>query len=123
MIDFQNPSFIKLKEHNGLPDEGIKSLFVPNENTVQVYKGVRDYIVFTNKRIIIVNVQGMTGKKKDFTSIPYKNINTFSIESAGMLDRDCELEIYISAIGKLHFEFSGSSNIVAIGQMLANYIL
>lgn len=123
MIDFQNPSFIKLKEHNGLPDEGIKSLFVPNENTVQVYKGVRDYIVFTNKRIIIVNVQGMTGKKKDFTSIPYKNINTFSIESAGMLDRDCELEIYISAIGKLYFEFSGSSNIVAIGQMLANYIL
>ena len=123
MIDFQNPSFIKLKKHNGLPDEGIKSLFVPNENTVQVYKGVRDYIVFTNKRIIIVNVQGMTGKKKDFTSIPYKNINTFSIESAGMLDRDCELEIYISAIGKLYFEFSGSSNIVAIGQMLANYIL
>ena len=123
MIDFQNPSFIKLKKHNGLPDEGIKSLFVPNENTVQVYKGVRDYIVFTNKRIIIVNVQGITAKKKDFTSIPYKNINTFSIESAGMLDRDCELEIYISAIGKLYFEFSGSSNIVAIGQMLANYIL
>jgi hypothetical protein len=123
MIDFQNPSFVKLKECNGLPDDGIKQLFTPNENAVQVYKGIRDYIVFTNKRIIVVNIQGMTGKKKDFTSIPYKNINTFSIETAGNFDRDCELEIYISAIGKLHFEFSGSSNIIMIGQMLSAYIL
>jgi hypothetical protein len=123
MIDFQNPTFVKLKECKELPDEGVKQLFVNDENVLQIYKGVRDYIIFTTKRILIVNVQGLTGKKKDFTSIPYKNINSFSIETAGMFDRDCELEIYISAIGKLHFEFSGASNIVAIGQVLAHYIV
>lgn len=84
---------------------------------------MRDYVVFTDKRIISVNVQGVTGKKKDFTSLPYSKIQVFSVETAGIFDMDSELEMYFSGLGKVKFEFSGSSDIVKIGQLISSLIL
>lgn len=84
---------------------------------------MRDYVVFTDKRIISVNVQGVTGKKKDFTSLPYSKIQVFSVETAGVFDMDSELEMYFSGLGKVKFEFSGSSDIVKIGQLISSLIL
>lgn len=84
---------------------------------------MRDYCVFTNKRVIAVNVQGMTGKRKDFTSLPYSKVSAYSVETAGVLDLDSELEMYFSGLGKVKFEFSGQSNIVQIGQVISSYIL
>lgn len=124
MIDFTNSEYIKLKKTN--PDSVIKDiqpLLVNNEEIVGAYKTVRDYCVFTNKRVITVNVQGMTGKKKDFTSLPYSKISAFSIETSGVFDLDSELEMYFSGLGKVSFEFSGSSDIVEIGRIIANYAL
>jgi hypothetical protein len=66
---------------------------------------LRDYVAFTSKRIVAVNVQGMTGK--DFTSLPYSKIQAFSIESAGTFDLDAELELWFSGLGKVKFEFKG----------------
>lgn len=51
-------------------------------------------IIYTNKRIVSVNVQGLTGSKKDFTSLPYSKLQAFSVETAGTLDLDCEMELY-----------------------------
>ena len=68
-------------------------------------------------------MQGITGKKKDFTSLPYSKIQLFSIETAGTLDLDSELELYFSGVGKLKFEFSGRSDIVQIGQFIRSYVL
>ena len=65
----------------------------------------------------------MTGKKKDYTSMPYSKISVFSIETAGMLDLDSELEMYFSGVGKVKFEFSGQSNITQIGQLISMYAL
>ena len=59
------------------------------------YKSIRDGVVFTNKRIIAINVQGVTGKKKDFTSIPYSKISTYYLETAGTIDLDDKLEVYL----------------------------
>ena len=84
---------------------------------------MRDYVVFTNKRIIAVNVQGVTGKKKDFSSLPYSKIQAFSVETAGTLDLDSELELWFSGLGRVKFEFSGSSDIVKIGHLIGNSIL
>ena len=84
---------------------------------------MRDYVVFTTKRMIAVNVQGMTGKKKDFTTLPYSKIQVFSIETAGVLDLDSELEVWFSGLGMVKFEFSGASDIVAIGQLISSTIL
>lgn len=124
MIDFQNASFLKMRKvNNKEAGQNVLRLLVQNEGILSVYKGVRDYVVFTNKRVITVNVQGITGKKQDYMSIPYSKIMAFSIETAGTFDLDSELEIYLSGVGKVKFEFSGQSDIVQIGQIISAYLL
>jgi len=80
-------------------------------------------VVFTDKRLIAVNIQGMTGKKRDYTSLPYNKIQAFSVETAGQLDLDAELEMWFSGLGKVRLEFKGRVDIRYIGQMLAHYVL
>lgn len=86
---------------------------------VSSYSSMRDYVVFTNKRVISVNVQGLTGKKKDFTSLPYSKVQAFSIETAGHIDLDSELQLVFSGLGTVVFEFTGASNIKEIAQLIA----
>lgn len=123
MIDFKNGCFFKLLKTNENAAKDILPILVLNEEIVGVYKSMRDYVVFTNKRIIAVNVQGVTGKKKDFTSLPYSKVQVFSIETAGVFDMDSELELYFSGLGLIKFEFSGVNDIVKIGQFLSSAIL
>ncbi len=123
MIDFKNGSFIKLSKTSPDAAHAIMPLLVPGEEIIGVYKAIRDYVVFTNKRIISVNVQGVTGKKKDFTSLPYSKVQVFSIETAGTLDLDSELELWFSGLGLVKFDFTGTSDIVKIGQLISNAIL
>lgn len=61
--------------------------------------------------------------QKYFTSLPYAKVSAYSIETAGVFDLDSELEMYFSGLGKVKFEFSGSSDIVAIGKSISEYIL
>ena len=124
MIDFKNGSFVKLKQTDpGALGSNLYSLLLPDERIISAYKGVRDYVVFTDKRFISVNVQGITGKKQDLTSMPYSKITVFSVETAGTLDLDSELELYFSGVGRVKFEFSGKSDIVEIGKLIASYVL
>lgn len=124
MIDFQNGSFLKLKQVNENEVIGtLSKLLLPGEDIIGVYKGIRDSVTFTNKRVIALNVQGITGKKKDFTSLPYSKIQAFSIETAGTFDLDSELELYFSGLGKVKFEFTGSCDIVKIGQTIGSFVL
>lgn len=124
MIDFTNSAYVKLKQIDPAPVmPDIQPLLINGEQVISAYKAIRDYVVFTTKRVISVNVQGMTGKKKDFTSMPYSKITAFSVETAGVLDLDSELEMYFSGLGKVKFEFTGQSNIVQIGQIIASYAL
>ena len=123
MIDFKNSSFVKLKKASNSAADDILPILISGEEIIGCYKGIRDYVVFTNRRIISVNVQGITGKKKDFTSIPYSKIQVFSLETSGTFDIDSELEIYISGVGKVIFEFTGSSDIIAIGKTISDIVL
>jgi len=122
MIDFENKGFFKLKQNNEYADK-VSALLVEGEAIVDAYKSFRDGVVFTNKRIIAVTVQGITGSKKDFTSIPYKNIEAYSVETSGTFDLDSELEVYVSSVGKVRFEFTGSTAIVEISKYISNNIL
>lgn len=80
----------------GEVNEELSSILASNESVVHAYKMVRDLYVFTNKRMISIDKQGMTGKKVDYLSIPYKSITQFKVESAGHFDTDCELKIWVS---------------------------
>lgn len=124
MIDFKNGAVFKLKRNSSITNAQIVSpLLTDGEQYIAEYKTIRDFVVFTNKRIISVNVQGVTGKKKDFTSLPYAKIQAFSVETAGTLDLDSELELYFSGLGKVRFEFTGASDIIAIGKVISEKIL
>ena len=70
-----------------------------------------------------INVQGFTGKKKDFTSLPYSKIQAFSVETAGVLDMDSELELWFSGMGKVKFEFIADANVSAICKMISEKVL
>ena len=99
------------------------TLLINCEEIVSCYKGIRDFVAFTTHRIISVNVQGITGKKKDFKFMPYSKIQVYSVETSGVIDLDSELELYFSGLGKVTFEFTGESDIVKIGQMIGEKIL
>ena len=123
MIDFQNGSIFKLKKSTYAPPEEVNALLVSGEEVIGFYVCGRDSVTFTNKRLIALNVQGMSGKKRDFTSLPYSKIQVFSVETAGGFDRDSELELYYSGAGKVKFEFTGASDIVAIGKLISDFVL
>lgn len=124
MIDFKNASYLKLTKVNTMADINVVArILVPGEEIVAEYKSMRDFLVFTDRRIIAVNVQGFTGKKKDFTSLPYARIQTFSVETAGVFDLDSELELYFSGLGLVRFEFSGADNIMDIVRLIGEKVL
>lgn len=124
MIDFNNASFLKLKpvpEQSFLPM--IHPMFVPGEEVIQAFQSIRDGVVFTTKRIFAINIQGITGKKKDFSSLPYSKIQAFSVETAGVLDLDSELELWFSGLGKVKFEFTARSNVAEICKIISERVL
>ena len=124
MIDFQNASFFKLKPVSDSDFSGmITPMFIPGEQIIQSFRGIRDGVVFTNKRIFAINIQGITGKKKDFTSLPYSKIQAYSVETAGVLDLDSELELWFSGMGKVKFEFVAKANVSDICRMISEKVL
>lgn len=124
MIDFQNKIIFKLKEEKGCSFQNIITpLLVNNEQIIASYKSMRDGIVFTNMRIMSINVQGLTGTKRDITSLPYSKIQAYSVETAGVLDLDAELELYFSGLGKVRFELSASTSVKQLCQMISTYVL
>jgi hypothetical protein len=74
----------------------LNGVLIADETPQLAFKVIRDFFVFTQHRIILVDIQGMTGSKVDYTSIPYKAITRFSVETAGTFDLDSELKIWVS---------------------------
>ena len=94
------------------------------ERVEKAYQLVRDLFVFTNKRLILVDKQGLTGKKIEYLSLPYKNIAHFSIETVGHLDLDAELKSWISGSPMpVQKQFDRNSNIYGVRSVLAGYVL
>lgn len=99
-------------------------LLASEEKIEKVYKLIRDLLIFTNKRLILVDKQGVTGKKTDYHSIPYRSITHFVIETAGHFDLDAELKIWISGSSTpIEKKFNSSLDIYAVERVLAGYIL
>ena len=124
MIDFKNATFAKLRPVN---DHAFEKMIAPilldDEETIGSYQSIRDGVVFTNKRIITINIQGLTGKKVDFTSLPYNKIQAFSVETAGAFDLDSELDLWFSGIGHVKLEFTGAADVSYICKMISKRVL
>lgn len=98
-------------------------LLIGGETIVSAFKTIRDQVVFTDKRVFVVNVQGVTGKKISFFSYPYAKVQYFGIETAGLLDIDSELIMTFSNGAVLQFDFKSSVNIREISRVISQYIL
>ena len=124
MIDFKNAEFLKLKPANDSTyADFITPMFVDGEQIISTYQAIRDGVVLTNKRIMVINVQGITGKKKDCTSLPYSKIQAYSVETAGHLDLDSELELWFSGLGRIKLEFVSKANVSEICKLISAHVL
>ena len=124
MIDFKNGSLFKLSPVDPATIyPRVAPLLVENEGIVAAFKAIRDSVVFTNKRVIAINVQGITGKKTDYTSLPYSKVQAFSIETAGVIDLDSELHLWFSSVGMVRFEFARGVDVKRLSTYIADDVL
>jgi hypothetical protein len=93
------------------------------EQIEHAYRLVRDAILFTNRRLILIDKQGLTGKKVEYLSIPYKSVVRFSVESAGHFDLEAELKLWTSGMSTpIQKTFSTAVNIYEVQALLAEYV-
>ena len=100
-------------------------LLIPSENIEAGFKLIRDTFIFTNKRLILVDVQGITGKKVEYFSVSYRSISRFSLETAGSFDLDAELKIWISGEQQPSIckKFNKSVDVYEVQKILAQFTL
>lgn len=125
-VNFNQNSVFNLKPINpaSVRDE-VSGLLISGEEVLYAFQTVRDQLVMTNKRIIAIDVQGITGKRKSFATMPYSKIQYFAIQTPGFIEifPDCELFIMFSNGFTAKFEFKGNVDIGEIGRMLSEYVL
>ncbi|MDY0407148.1 PH domain-containing protein [Virgibacillus sp. 179-BFC.A HS] len=99
----------------------IDKLLADNEEIDVAFKLIRDLIVFTDKRLILIDKQGVTGKKTEYHSIPYHSISHFSVETAGHFDLDAELKIWISGaqMPAIQKQFKNDDSVYTMQKVLA----
>lgn len=101
-----------------------REMLVEGEEIQNAYKLFRDLIVFTNFRLFLVDKQGVTGKKREYLSIPYRSIDYFSKETAGTFDLDAEIKIWIkSRPTPVSLEFKRDAHIHDVFRVLSRFVL
>jgi hypothetical protein len=104
-------------------EQELASIMADGEKPEQVFKLIRDLIVFTNRRLILIDKQGLTGSKKEYMSIPYRSIVRFAAETKGHFDLESDLRIWLSSTEQpISKTFSKDSNIMSVQKALATYI-
>lgn len=101
----------------------LRGLLVDGEIIAAQYKTIRDQVIFTDKRIIVANVQGLVGKKVSYFSYPYSKIQFYGVETAGLIDIDCELVAAFNDGTVLQLDFKSRVDIKQISTLISKYIL
>ena len=125
-VNFNQDSVFNLKPISNDEVRGeVDGLLIADEKVEFAFKTIRDQLVFTNKRIISIDVQGITGKRKSFATMPYSKIQYFSIQTPGFLELfpDSELFVMFTNGFTAKFEFKGAVDIGKIGRILSEYVL
>ncbi len=104
------------------PPKGIEDILVDGEILECCFKTIRDVAIFTNKRLIVRDTQGVTGIKKETYSVPYKSINMYTTENAGIADINSEIELW-TRIGRFKLKLKPGADIKKIDRIIATYIL
>lgn len=103
--------------------EEFAMILADGEKIERAYVLVRDMMLFTNKRVVFVDKQGVTGKKTEFLSIPYAKITRFSVETAGTMDLDSEIRLWVSGAHEpVQKQFSRGLDVHAVHRLLAEHV-
>jgi len=104
-------------------ERALEAILADDEKVERAFKLVRDLLIFTNRRFIVVDRQGMTGKKTSYDSIPYRAITHFAVETAGHFDLESELKIWISGtVEPIQRTFTRGQSILEVQKALASYV-
>ena len=102
----------------------LDAVLVEGEKVVRAFRIVRDLFIFTDRRLVLIDKQGLTGRKAEYHSIPYHSITHFSVETAGTFDMDAEMKIYISGNPvPIQREFKLGADIIGVQKTLAQFVL
>jgi len=117
---FGNASEVNVQSLQG----DLEALLVDGEQIVRAFRLIRDLFIFTDKRLILIDKQGLTGKKAEYLSIPYKAISCFSVETAGAFDTDAEMKIYLTGYPMpIQRDFKKGTDIISVQKTLAHFLL
>lgn len=123
MIDCKNAEYLRLQKVSDETFAGeIHPLLTPGEQILTSYQSVRDGVVFTTHRIILVTVQGLSGKRVDYTSLPYRRIQAFSTQRT-VLEMDREIIVLAEGLGQIKFNFAAYADTEWLCRLLARYVL
>jgi hypothetical protein len=101
----------------------LEQILADGERVEKAFRLVRDLLIFTDRRFIVVDRQGMTGKKTTYDSIPYRAITHFAVETAGHFDLEAELKIWISGtVEPMQRTFTRGQSILEVQKALATYV-
>lgn len=99
-------------------------ILIQGEEIESAFVVWRDKWVFTNKRLILLDIQGLTGSKREYMTIPYRSIDRYTIETAGTLDDDCEMKLWIKGMAEpLVKEFKRNTDIKGLQRALSSHVL
>ena len=110
--------------NNDKIEQELEHVLLDNEQVEMAFSLVRDLIVFTEYRLILVDKQGVTGKKVSYKSIPYRSISRFTVETSGHFDLDAELKIWVSSAVEPSevLQFKSDNSVIEIQQALASAV-
>ena len=101
-----------------------ETILLPSESVDQAYQLFRDVFLFTDKRLVLVDKQGVTGKKVEYLSLPYRSMVRFSIETAGTFDMDAELKVWMSGTAEpIKKTFNKKLDVYEVQRVLAEHLL
>jgi hypothetical protein len=104
-------------------EKNLERVLADDEDVERAFQLVRDLIIFSNRRLILVDRQGLTGKKTTYHSIPYRAITNFAVETAGHFDLESELKIWISGQEEpVQKTFTRGQTIFEVQKALATYV-
>ncbi|KQP61260.1 cytoplasmic protein [Methylobacterium sp. Leaf399] len=104
-------------------DRQLDGVLTDGETVSIAFKLIRDLIVFTDRRLILVDKQGITGRKVSFLTVPYRAITSFSVETAGSFDMDSELKVWVSGrVDPIQKTLKRGANVMAIQKAIASSI-
>jgi hypothetical protein len=100
-----------------------ESLLAKDEVISKAFKLIRDMLIFTNKRLLVVDKQGL-GAKIEYLTIPYKSVEMYSMQSAGMMERDSEIALWVKGQEDARkFVFRRGSDIQGVYKLIGDYVL